>query len=99
MMGVSALARSQIRVGTKIVIVNWIFTLVIIAWLVVILPALAIWSTGASRVLGLLNVSALLGALVGQAGLVTIANEARKAIENRRLPGRPDPVEGERGEA
>ncbi|MCK4260034.1 MAG: hypothetical protein KAX49_13730 [Halanaerobiales bacterium] len=71
------------RTGTKLVIINYIITIGLIIFLIIGLPFLAIKWNIFVTVIEKMNISNIIIALLGQSGLSTIANEIRKAIENR----------------
>jgi len=75
---------SRSRTGTKLIIANWIVSVIIVVTLNIIFPLLGIWFENINKILVTLNVSVTTIALIGQSAITTSANEIRKAIENKR---------------
>jgi hypothetical protein len=79
----AGITKSNMRTGTKFAILNFIFTMLIISFLIVGLPLLAIKWQIFVTVIEKMNISSIIIALLGQSGLATVANEIRKAVESK----------------
>ena len=81
---------SNMRTGTKFVIINWVVTILLIIFMIVGLPLLSMVNKVFLEVIRSMNISAVIGALLGQSSLCTVAQTLRVAIENKALGGRVD---------
>jgi len=77
------ITQSNMRTGTKFVIINWIVSMIVVLFVSVILPLLAIKFKVMVEVIAQLRPATVITALLGQSGISTAANQIRIAIENR----------------